>query len=439
MKLLLIMSCLFPFVLHSQEFDREKLETYLDLLEEKSRAMGTISIFEKGEEKFTYSMGYSDIESGEKAHSGTVYRIGSLSKTFTAAMVLKLQEEGRLHLDDPLSDYFAEIPGAGEISLRQLLQHRSGLFNFTNREDYTEWLEEERSREDLLRLFGETEPVFEAGERTEYSNTNYVLLSYIIEDVTGLEFSKALSEMITGPLNLEHTYITDDISSENGHAQSYYRPGEWKPATETHPSIPLGAGAISSSAQELNLFLNALFGGEILNEESLKEMTTPVSGFGLGVFQLPFDDKISWGHTGGIDGFQAVFAYFEKNEVAVSAVFNGLSMSMNDILLTVLSATFGKDFEIPKITESLILTEEEVRQYEGIYKSETFPMDIIITTDGNVLIAQATGQPSFPMEAKGEHVFTFEQAGLKITFSPDENKMVLEQGGMEYVLEREGQ
>ncbi len=436
MKIVIALACLMPFTLSGQDFDSEKLVNYLNLLEEKNRAMGSIAISEAGEEVFSHSFGYSRVETGEKAESQTIYRVGSVSKTFTAALVLILKEEGKLQLGDPISNYFDGLPNGDKITIRHLLIHRSGLFNFTNSDDYTDWMEEEQTREELLNLFRDQEPEFEPAERTEYSNTNFVLLSFLIEDLTDMTFSEALKKKITEPLGLKNTFITDDITNAENHAQSYNFKGEWKASTETHPSVPLGAGALSSTTADLNRLLEGLFGGKIISEESLKEMTSPVNGFGMGIFQLPFYDLIMWGHTGGIDGYMSVFAWHEDKQLAVSANFNGLSMSMNDILIATLSIYLGRDFEIPEITEPLVMLEEELLPYTGLYTSETFPLDVTITTEGNTLMGQATGQPPFPLEPKGDHVFTLDQVGLRLSFETEENKMVLEQGGMNFVMYR---
>ncbi|TVR88756.1 MAG: class A beta-lactamase-related serine hydrolase [Saprospirales bacterium] len=438
MKIMIALGCLMPFVSSGQDFDSEKLVNYLNLLEEKNRAMGSIAISESGEEVFSHSFGYSRVEKGEKAGDHTIYRVGSVSKTFTAALVLLLKDEGKLQLDDPISTYFDGLPNGDKITIRHLLLHRSGLFNFTNSENYTDWMEEEQSREKLLTLFRGQEPEFEPAERTEYSNTNFVLLSFLIEDLADMTFSEALKKKITEPLGLKNTFITNDINNTENHAQSYNFTGEWKVSTETHPSVPLGAGALSSTTADLNQFLESLFGGRLITEESLKEMTNPVNGFGMGIFQLPFYDMIMWGHTGGIDGYMSVFAWHEKKQLAVSANFNGLSMSMNDILIATLSLYLGKDFEIPEITAPMVLSEEELIQYTGYYTSETFPLNIRITAEGNTLMGQATGQPPFPLEPRGDHIFTLDQVGLRLTFEPEENKMVLKQGGMNFVMYRSG-
>ncbi len=157
----------------------------------------------------------------------------------------------------------------------------------------------------------------------------------------------------------------------------------------------------------------------------------------MGVFQVPFGDKKSFGHTGGIDGFQSNAFLFPTERVSIAYISNGVTMPVNDILIGVLSIYFGKSYDLPVFTDALHLKSEELDKYLGIYSSLSFPLKITITKEKNVLIAQATGQPSFSLEAYEEHKFKFDQALLKLEFIPSESKMILRQGGSEFILERE--
>lgn len=422
--------------LGAQTFDSDRMVEFLKHIETADRAMGSLSIWQSGEEVFFHSIGYARIEDEKKANEETIYRVGSLNKTFTAVIILLLEEKGLLKTSDALEKYFPGIANSGEITLDHLLLHRSGIYNFTNAEDYSNWMTKEKGREELLEMFYGFEPVFNPGDRTEYSNTNYLLLSFIAEDVSGKTYEQLLEEYIALPLGLNNTFIARGLSSVDNHAFSYHKLQNWELEAETNPGIPMGAGALSSNVRELNQFLHSLFNGKILQEQSLEKMITVTGSFGLGIAPIPFYDKISWGHTGGIDGFFAVFSYFPEDEVVLSVTFNGLATSGNDLLIGILSIFFGRDYELPEFKEAVILDIEELNQYPGNYTSPQFPLDILIIVKNNTLYAQASGQPSFPLEARGDHVFAFDQAGLELRFEPQKDIVILRQGGMEFQLSR---
>ncbi|MEX2512482.1 MAG: hypothetical protein WD398_06220 [Cyclobacteriaceae bacterium] len=145
-------------------------------------------------------------------------------------------------------------------------------------------------------------------------------------------------------------------------------------------------------------------------------MTRIEDNFGMGLVRIPFYDKSALGHNGGIDGFLSSAAYFPEEEVSIAYTTNGVILPMNDIMIGALSIYFNKPYTLPEFRESLQLSSEELDVYLGTYSSPEFPLKITISKKGNTLIGQATGQPSFPLEAYDAHVFKFVQAGLTLEF-----------------------
>ena len=156
-------------------------------------------------------------------------------------------------------------------------------------------------------------------------------------------------------------------------------------------------------------------------------MTKIKDNFGIGLFQVPFYDKISYGHTGGIDEFSSMSSFFPKENISISYTSNGASMLMNDIMIGALSIYFGKEYTLPNFTV-LDLKSEDLDQYLGVYSGSAFPLKITISKEDNVLIAQATGQPSFPLEAFKKNKFKYDKAMLEIEFLTSEDKLILKQG-----------
>jgi D-alanyl-D-alanine carboxypeptidase len=426
----------------SDPVDTEKLHHFFSALETENRFMGSVVLMKGDEILFSRAYGVSD-QDGVPADEQSIYRIGSITKSYTAVMLLRLAEQGELSLDDSLSEWYPDMPNAGRITLRQMLNHSSGLTNFTNLPEYMEYHTSQMSREEMLEILREAGADFDPGEGQSYSNTAFVLLGYIIEDVTGMSYEQALREMITEPAGFTRTRFGSHIDREAGEVESFVRrDGSWEPSSETNMMIPHGAGAIAATAGETARFYKKLFSGKLISEESLAEMTDFSGPFGLGLIRFPFHDKTAIGHNGGIDGFQSNAAYFEEDDVTVAILGNGVNYNFNDILIGFLSISFGMEYEIPDLAEAEIihLPEEELQAYAGDYASPGFPLELTLFVQHGQLMAQGTGQPAFELTLHDEHTMSFEQAGLTIEFEPKEgerfNVFILRQNNMEFEFSR---
>jgi len=331
-----------------EDFDRDKMDLFFSRIEEKNLAMGSISIFKNGKEDYQTSFGYIDVEKSISANSASKYRIGSITKTFTATMIMQLVEENKLSLETTLDNYFPDIPNAEIITIEHLLRHRSGLFNYTSGEFELGRNFESATRSELIDYFIENGTVFEPNDKYEYSNTNYVILSFIIEDLDTKTYEQSLNDRIAIPLNLVDTYNGELTNSDNNEAFSYYLENEnWIPIIETHHTILQGTGSIVSSAKGVNIFYQALFDRQLISEDSFILMTTMVDGYGFGLNSPAFYNKQGFGHTGSIDGYRSSTVYFPSDDVTITYVSNGLNMLPNDIVIGVLSIYSGLDYDLP--------------------------------------------------------------------------------------------
>ena len=412
----------------SQNFDKNKLDNYFNALEQNIKFMGSVAISKNGEIIYTKSIGLADVENSLKATEKTKYRIGSISKSFTAVLTLKAVENKKLDLNQTIDKWFPAITNAKKITIKQLLSHRSGIHNFTNDADYLTYNTQPKTEKEMVAIIAKGNSEFEPDSKAEYSNSNYVLLTYILEKTFKKSFSDLLQEHIVKPIGLTSTYVFGRINPSKNECKSYKFTGTWKLETKTDYTIPLGAGAITSTPSDLTKFADALFGGKLLKSESLEIMKTIKDGYGIGLFQIPFYKSIGYGHTGGIDGFSSVYAHFPDDKISYALISNGTNFKNNDITIAVLSAVYGKPYEIPVFT-TFKLTSEDLDKYLGTYASKQIPLKITITKEGNTLIAQGTGQPAFSIEATEKDKFKFDQAGAKFEFNPTEKTMILFQGG----------
>lgn len=429
---------------YSQEsFDSKKLDNYLQTLNDKHKMMATVAIAKDGKLVFNKSYGFYKKE-GEKtlqATPTTKYRIGSMTKTFTAVLILQLIKEHKLKFDTKLSEFFPKIPNAYEITIEQMLSHRSGIYNITNDPKYKTYNTEPKTKDEMLKLIEGYKSEFDPGTKFSYSNTNFILLGYIIETLTQKPYAEVLNERIAKKANLENTYFGSDPDPKKNEASSYsYLNGEWREEPNTDMSIPHGAGAIVSTPEDLVKFLRALFNKEFFGQGLLDTMTTMQDGYGLGLFQIPFGDKMGYGHNGGIDGFQSSMVYFPGDDVTLVFTSNGLNYTMNDILIGILSIYYDKPFEMPEFKESITLTPEEMAKYEGDYGSADIPLMITIKIKEGYLTAQATGQSDFPLDAVSKTEFKFDPAGVVLKFDEpvdgEYKKFTLLQHGQQFEFER---
>lgn len=434
-----IITCLFALVVtsaFSQTFNAKRLDSLFLLLEKNNKYMGSIAISENGKTIYTKSIGFDDIATSKKSSINTKYRIGSISKTFTASLIFKAVEENKINLNQTIDKYFPTIKNAKIITLSNLLNHRSGIHDFTNDPDYLKWNTQPQSRAKMIERIAAGDIVFEPNTKGYYSNSNYILLSFILEDVYKKSYGEILKEKIIKPLKLKNTYLGGKISLENNECYSYTLAGKWVKENETDMSIPLGAGAIVSNPTDLNLFIESLFAGKIVSTEHLNEMKTIKGKYGMGILEFPYFERKSYGHNGAIDGFRSILGYFPDEKLALSITSNAMGYDNNSILLCALSSYFQKPFSMP-VFSNVNVTGETLDLYSGSYGSVQIPLKISISKKDNTLIAQATGQPSFPLEATAVNIFKFDAAGIVLEFNSEKKEMVLKQGGKEFLFKKE--
>lgn len=421
--------------------NKAKMDSLMQTLETHNKMMGNIAIMEGDKILYSRALGYLQIEGKHAANTQTRYRIGSITKMFTATMIFQLIEEKKLTLQTTLSTYFPQLPNASIITIEQLLNHHSGLFNFTDSAGMA-FLSKPHSKAEMLQLFSRQKPVFQPGDSVGYSNTNYVLLGYIIESITGKSYQANLKSRIAKKAGLKKTTVGGKINPKKNEAYSYGFDGvNWSIDSETDMSTPGGAGAIVSTASELTQFIQALFGGKLVSKASLEEMKTIKDGFGKGMFQVPFYEHAGFAHNGSIDGFSSSLCYFPDKKLSIALLCNGLAYQMNDIMIGILSICYDKKYEIPVFLPPVQLSKEKLKRYEGTYASKDFPLKISITSDGKNLIGQATGQGRFILTTINEVEFRYDAAGVVLMFSieADESvkRLLLQQSGMSFSFDKE--
>lgn len=320
-----------------------RVDSLFTAMEKNNEGFGSITITKDGNRIYSRATGYSNVENKIKSTSETKYRIGSVSKTFTSVLAFKALEEGKIGLDQTLDAYFPMITNSSEITISQLLYHQSGIPEYTIDPVFFDTYTQARSRQEMIEIIQGHGSDFKPGSQTAYSNTNYLLISYILEDLYKKAYKNILKEIIIDPLELKNTYMGETDKVNDDESFSYEYTGILSRQDEVEPSLYLGAGAIVSTPSDVCLFINALFSGKLINDSSLKQMTTLNNGdikMGMGIAEVPFSNRqtIFLGHAGLTDMFRAGYIYSREDEVCIAYCLNAVHDeeehgNMNDFML----------------------------------------------------------------------------------------------------------
>jgi len=431
---------------HAQTLDKIRLDQFFDRLAEKNKAMGSLTVAKDGKVLYTRAIGYSQISGTEKKPltAANRFRIGSITKMFTAAMILQLVEEGKLKLTDTLDKFLPQVPNARKITILQILSHRSGIPNVRREQNAQGNVNTTpMTKDEHLALIVKATPDFEPDTKFLYSNSGYFILGLIIEKVTGKSYAEALQEKIATKIGLKDTYTaTGNIDVNKNESLTYFiiPGGDWKQVPETHPSILFSAGAIVSTPNDLAKFIQALFNGKIVSKESLDQMKTMRDGEGLGMVTFAFAGKTFYGHTGGADNYGAWLMYQPEEKLAVAYTTNAKVYPVRDIMSGIMDIYYNKPFQIPTF-ESIAVSPEVLDKYVGVYTTADAPVKFTITRQGATLYAQPPGaQSAVPLEATAQDKFKIDNgtpAGIVIEFDAAKNQMTIKRNGGERAFTKE--
>jgi CubicO group peptidase (beta-lactamase class C family) len=306
----------------------QSLETRLDEVIKGSNRkwfMGSILIARGEEVLFQKSYGSADLKQTIANTAATRFYIGSITKQFTAAAVLMLEERGKLKTSDPINQYLPDNPTTwSDITIYHLLTHTSGIPDYVNTDDFDTAKTNQFSPVELIRIFRDQPLDFKPGEKEEYSNSNYVLLGCLIEKLSGQSYADFLRSNIFEPLVMNDTGVSQGITPVPGLATGYaLRREKLLEADLVNFSSVYSAGAIYSVPLDLLRWQNGLFGGKLLSAEGLKKMTRPhLSGYACGLHvEGPAGDLVFY-HGGRIDGFSAHCAYYPSHQLTVITLSN---------------------------------------------------------------------------------------------------------------------
>jgi CubicO group peptidase (beta-lactamase class C family) len=409
----------------------------MNALSNQKRFIGSVLVARDGKVVFRKGYGMANVELDVPNAPETRFRLGSITKQFTAAAILLLQERGKLNVTDPICKYFDPCPSAwSEITIHHLLSHTGGVPNFTSFPDYMPKMMLPVTTTEMIARFKDKPLDFKPGEKWNYSNSGYFLLGAIIEKASGESYETFLQKNIFDPLKLTGTGY-DHFDAILKHRATGYSMSKGKMVNSAFLDMrqPYSAGSLYSTVEDLFRWNEALFEGKVVSAKSFEMMTTPVKNnyaYGLGV-ETKFNRKMVT-HGGGINGFSTFIARFPDEKVTIVVLRNAdygipgpgrISQDLAAIL-------FGEKYEIPAAVAEVKVDPKILDAYVGQYQLAP-NFTITISKEGDLLMAQATGQPKITLYAQAEAVFFSKAVDLKMTFvRGDDGKvthLVLNQGG----------
>jgi len=400
-----------------------------------SKFMGTVLVAQDGKVLLDKAYGFANLEWQVPNTPTTKFRLGSITKQFTAASILLLEERGKLKIEDPVKKYMPDAPAAWDkITIFHVLTHTSGIPSLTSFPDFESHEAQAMTPEKLVEWFRDKPLEFEPGTKWNYSNSGYILLGYLIEKISGQSYSDFVQQNIFTPLGMKDSGY-DSNSSIIAHRAAGYTPGKSGPVNAgfVHMSIPFSAGALYSTTEDLLRWEQGLFGGKVLSAASLAKMTTPFKqdyAFGLGVSTNNGHKMIA--HDGGIQGFNTSLAYFPDDKLVVAVLANLNGPFAGQIAANLGKVAHGEKVVLPTERKEIKVSPDTLKQYVGTYEL-TPKFSLAITLEDGQLISQGTNQEKVPMFAESETMFFLKLVDAQIEFVKNEKgevtNMVLHQNG----------
>lgn len=369
----------------------------------------SVAVARHGRVILSKGYGLAEVEHDVKATADSMFRMGSITKQFTAAAIVRLVEQGKIGLDDPIAKHVHGYNTQGrEITIRHLLTHTSGIKSYTKvRRIMVDEPEREFSRQEILDMV-QNEPLeFEPGTRFEYSNTGYFLLGMVIENVSGKQYCSYLQDEFFAPLGLTRTRCDSNLEIIKGRAQGYTIAGdELVNDRGLATGTSFAAGGLLASAHDLVVWADALAAGKVVSPASYKQMSTPfalaggaVSGYGFGLFIDSLDGHARIQHGGDIFGFNAMLARFPDDDVTVAVMSNSLPVSSTRLATLLSRAALGlSDGTRPVL---VALSDTEAARCEGVYTFPDTDWELTITRRGDKLLLRSPGSRDSEMTYLG--------------------------------------
>ncbi len=420
----------------------EQMEKIINNYVSNKQFMGSVLVAQGDNILLSKGYGSANLEWNIVNTPSTKFRIGSLTKQFTAVSILLLEQESKLKISDPVKKYFPDAPVSWEkITIFNLLTHTSGIPNYTNFPEFSTLQFSQTTVEKIIQTFRDKPLDFQPNEKMNYSNSGYILLGAIIEKISGKSYGDFIQDNIFSPLQMKDSgYDTNKMLIANRAAG--YMPGAngLTNAEFINMSTTYSAGALYSTTEDLLKWEKGVFNGKLLTVASLKKMTMPYkSDYAFGVLVSESKGKRVIQHNGFIQGFYSKLAYYPDTKTTVAVLSNIGSTAPEEIVAAIGSIAQGDVIKLNAERMEIKLPIETLKKYVGTY--EIMPSaNMLITLEGDQLMSQPPGQGKVPLFAETETDFFVKISEGQLQFLKDTTgnvtHAVLYQSGTEIKAKR---
>ena len=424
------------FIVLSSFAQSDKLDALIAAYAKLYKFNGTALVAKNGTILLNKGYGYRNAADKVANNEQTIFQLGSITKQFTSAIILKLQEEKKLSVSDKLSKYFPGYPKGDSVTIEHLLTHTSGIYSYTNDPNFmANEVSKPASRDKMMALFRDKPFDFSPGTSWNYSNSGYSLLGYIIESVTKKPYEQAVRKYIFTPLGMKHSGFDFTNLKSKEKATGYFKldDKEIVPAPIVDSTVSYSAGAIYSTTGDLLQWHNALQKNKILSKAQQEKAYTPVKnkyGYGWGIDTIEGKRKVA--HSGGIHGFTTNISRVPEDDVCIVLLSNASNTTLGEITKNIYAILYGKEYNLPKERTAIKLPEEKLKQYEGEYVIRE-DLHVILSLKDGELVATPTGQKAEILYAEKEDLLFVKSQDIQLEFTRNEKKeidgFVLHQGG----------
>lgn len=405
--------------------------------------MGTVLVAKQGKVYLVKGYGMADLEWDVPNTPDAKFRLGSITKQFTATAILQLGEAKKLSLQDKACKYFDGCPDAWkQITIHQLLSHTSGIPSYTNDPGFPkpQFLRLPKTPAEVLLLSKDKPLDFPPGSQWKYDNSGYTFLGLIIEKVSGEFYADYLKKHIFDPLGMSDTGYDKTAVVLLDRASGYQPCGDQLCNSDyIDMSLPYSAGSLYSTVNDLYKWDRALYGDQILSKASRDLMFTSVThDYGYGWMLGKMANHKQVGHGGGIPGFSTYLARFPDDDATVVVLCNTIQSPAQEIAAALAGTLFGEPVTVPGEAKFITVSPQRPDQYAGTY--QVGPLLVVFANEAGHLMVQPKGQPKFEAKPTSDTQFLIEQVGAVFTFAAPRNgkarQVKLEQGGMTLVGKR---
>lgn len=421
-----------------------EIDHYINAYEKMNQFSGSIIVAQNDKIIINKGYGMANYEHDIPNNPQTVFRIGSLTKQFTAMAVMMLEEQGLLDIDENVSKYIPDYPGGDLITIKHLLTHTSGIPDHTELPDFNE---DRRvypsSIDNTISTFKNKALEFSPGEKFKYSSSGYILLGYIIEKVADRSYEDYINHFIFEPLQMSQSGFERPDRIVKYHSSGYtVENDEIVKAQYRNISNAHASGALYSTTEDMYLWDRALYTEKLITKKSLGIMFTPFTenyGLGWGVVDV-FNRRMA-GHNGETEGYRANITRFLNDDVCIIILSNLEQTQVGKMSIDLAAIIFGEKYSIPEMKSVVTVDLTILNDYVGIYElSPSF--SFTISREDTQLFCQATGQDKFEIYPESETKFFIKDVDAQISFVRDENnsveKLILHQGGRDIPAKKIG-